>query len=197
MDQTMGRFSLAWKIITNGVFAAEVEGMLKAAETTSSPKKIKAAAETDVVSERPSAPKPGHPPVQPERLRSDAVTLLATLQREGRLIDFLKEPLDAYTDAQVGAAVRDIHRDCGGILERQFSIRPVVEQPEGSEISLGNQPDMNRFKLSGEAGQSSAGSGRLVHHGWQVTHCQLPQWTGSPASANIIAPAEVEVKQTT
>ncbi len=196
MDQTMGRFSLAWKIITDGVFAAEVADMLKAAETPGAPKKIEAK-ETAAVGGNAAAPKPVRPEAPPVRLRSDAVTLLATLQREGRLIDFLKEPLDAYSDAQVGAAVRDIHRDCGGILERQFSIRPVVEQPEGSEISLGNQPDMNRFKLSGEAGQSTAGSGRLVHHGWQVTHCQLPQWTGSPASANIIAPAEVEVKQTT
>src|SRR5262245_48893552 len=38
--------------------------------------------------------------------------VLAVLQRDGRLIDFLEEDIDAYPDAQIGAAVRDIHRGC-------------------------------------------------------------------------------------
>src|SRR5690606_14844528 len=55
---------------------------------------------------------------QPARAaaRSDALTLLETLQREARLIDFLMEPLDNYSDAQIGAAVREVHRDCGQVL---------------------------------------------------------------------------------
>ena len=36
--------------------------------------------------------------------------VLAVLQRDGRLVDFLEEEIDGYSDAQVGAAVRDIHR---------------------------------------------------------------------------------------
>ncbi|HPH29941.1 MAG TPA: DUF2760 domain-containing protein, partial [Pseudomonadota bacterium] len=36
-----------------------------------------------------------------------AVQLLAVLQREGRLLDFLLEDIDSYGDGQIGAAVRD------------------------------------------------------------------------------------------
>jgi hypothetical protein len=38
-----------------------------------------------------------------------AVQMLAILQREGRLMDFLQEDLSLYDDAQIGAAVRNIH----------------------------------------------------------------------------------------
>src|SRR5690242_20660684 len=50
---------------------------------------------------------------EPEKPRVDsAVQLLALLQREGRLLDFLGEPIDSFNDAQVGAAVRAIHKGC-------------------------------------------------------------------------------------
>src|SRR5689334_6738761 len=39
-----------------------------------------------------------------------ALQLLSLLQREGRLVDFLAEPIDGFSDAQIGAAVRDVHR---------------------------------------------------------------------------------------
>ena len=38
--------------------------------------------------------------------RDGALALLALLQREGRLVDFLREPLDGYGDADIGAAAR-------------------------------------------------------------------------------------------
>ena len=34
---------------------------------------------------------------------------LAILQRDSRLIDFLQEDIAAYSDDQIGAAVREIH----------------------------------------------------------------------------------------
>src|SRR4029450_12664116 len=48
--------------------------------------------------------------------RSDALTLLATLQREARLIDFLMEDLAGYDDAHIGAAARDMHRASAAAL---------------------------------------------------------------------------------
>ncbi len=41
---------------------------------------------------------------KPASTRSDAVTLLAALQREARLVDLIQENLAAYSDAQIGAA---------------------------------------------------------------------------------------------
>src|SRR4030095_1327888 len=38
-----------------------------------------------------------------------AIQMLALLQRDGRLVDFLMEDLATYSDVQIGAAVRDVH----------------------------------------------------------------------------------------
>ena len=58
----------------------------------------------------------------PKRLDSASadhshLRLLALLQQTGRLIDFFKEDIHDFTDAQIGAAVRQIHQDCSKSLE--------------------------------------------------------------------------------
>ncbi len=183
----MGRISLAWRVLTSGTFAAKVTSFLEAPPALPDKKKAEA-----VTPQKSAAPPKSVAPAKP--LRSDAVTLLAALQREGRLIDFLKEPIDAYSDAQVGAAVRDIHRDCGGMLERQFAIRPVLEQAEGSNVTIGADARNGRIKITGKIGEGNQASGTLVHHGWQVTNSDVPVWTGDTAAATVVAPAELEVR---
>lgn len=174
----MGRLALAWRCLISGKFAAQVAQLLEASQVSST-----AAAPPQTKSLAP--PKPA---------RSDAVSLLAALQREGRLIDFLKEPIDSYSDSQVGAAIRDIHRDCGTVLERQFAVRPVLEQNEGSTVSLGAQTGSGRIRLTGRVSEIVPTSGTLVHHGWQASKCEVPLWTGDADTAFVIAPAEVEVR---
>jgi hypothetical protein len=135
-------------------------------------------------------------PVKPAAkggVRSDAVTLLATLQREARLVDFVKEPLAGYSDAQIGAVARDVHRDCGAVLQRLFDLRPVVEEEEGAEIEVHSGFDAGRFHLTGNVVGEPPFHGRLAHHGWIATATNLPAWTGSKESAMIIAPVEVEL----
>lgn len=181
----MGRISLAWRVLTSGDFAARVTNLLEAPPALAAP--VSPAAR----------PKPAAPPktvAMSKPLRSDAVTLLAALQREGRLIDFFKESIEAYSDAQVGAAVRDIHRDCGGMLERQFAIRPVLDQAEGSNVTIGANAKSGRIKLTGKVGDTTQSSGTLVHHGWLVTRSDVPVWTGDAEAASIVTPAEVEVR---
>ena len=69
------------------------------------------------------------PPAKPEPpVRNDAIGLLAALQREARFIDIVKEPLGDYSDAQVGAAARDVLRDCGAVLDRLFKLEPIVDK---------------------------------------------------------------------
>jgi hypothetical protein len=141
-------------------------------------------------SAKPSAPPAAAAPVS---TRSDALTLLSVLQREARLIDFLKENITAYEDAQIGAAVRDVHRDAAAALDRLFALRPLMDQPEGSEIPLTAAPDANRVRLVGNLGGQAPTRGRLQHAGWQATKQELPQFTGQASAALVIAPAEVEV----
>ncbi|MDQ3330533.1 MAG: DUF2760 domain-containing protein [Planctomycetota bacterium] len=93
-------------------------------------------------------PPPPKPAPAPKPTRSDAFTLLEALQREARLIDFLKEDVAPYEDAQIGAAVRDIHRDAAKLLERLFAIRPVIEQAEGSAVTLTGS-EAGRVRLVG------------------------------------------------
>jgi hypothetical protein len=149
--------------------------------------------------EGPPAEKP-QPKAEPAKasapakpIRSDALTLLAALQREARFIDFIKEPLDGFSDAQVGAVARDVHRDSGKVLERWFAITPLSEQQEGAALELPAGFDADRYRLTGQVSGGPPHRGRLVHHGWQATRCETPTWSGSEAAARVIAPIEVEV----
>jgi len=174
----MRRIWLAIRVFFLVLFSGEVaEQVRRALETTTRPQRK--------IAKAPSAP--------PRPARSEAITLLAALQREARFIDFIKEPLDNYSDAQIGAAVRDVHRDCAAVLERMFAIRPVMDQEEGSRVEVPAGFDAGRYRLTGNvAGQPPFG-GTLVHHGWEATACNLPSYTGSEAAARVIAPAEVEL----
>lgn len=164
-----------------GTAALEVSGERLEASGTKEPK---------LEAPKP-APKPVAPSPPPKPARSEALTLLETLQREARLIDFLKEEIGPYQDAQIGAAVRDIHRDAAKALERLFALRPVLDQAEGSAVSLGGE-QAGRVRLVGNV-REGATSGSLVHHGWAATKAELPMWSGPPAAERVVAPAEVEV----
>lgn len=127
--------------------------------------------------------------------KSEALVLLETLQREARFVDFIKEDLQAYSDSQIGAAVRDIHRDCAAVLERIFAIRPVIDVPEGTEYVLPPDFDSGRFRLVGNVRGNPPYRGKVTHHGWEATECRLPVWTGTEGAVRIIAPAELEISE--
>lgn len=151
--------------------------------------------------ERVGLPKPEiEPKKEPERAKpvpkpaqSEAVALLATLQREARLVDFLQEDLTAYSDAQIGAAVREVHRASRAVVERLFELRPIVEQPEGSPVDVPPGFDPGRYRLTGQVAGEPPYRGQLAHHGWEATRCEMPAWTGSAAAARIVAPVEVAI----
>lgn len=133
---------------------------------------------------------------EPAARRSEALTLLATLQREGRLVDFLQEPIAGYQDAQVGAAVRDVHESCRRAVERMFGIEPLLGDEENAEVEVPAGFDPLRFRLGGDVTGEPPYRGRLRHHGWRAARCELPQWSGPSDSALVVAPAEVELKST-
>ena len=143
-------------------------------------------------------PTPSPPPKQPSTpkpaVRSEAITLLATLQREARFVDFVQESLAGYSDAQIGAAARDVHRDCGTVLKRLFALAPAAGKEEGAEVDIPAGFDPARFRLTGNVSGQPPLRGRLVHPGWEATICELPIWSGSAAASRIVAPAEVELR---
>lgn len=134
------------------------------------------------------------PPPQPESkpVRSDAVSLLAALQREARLIDIVNESLDDYTDAQVGAAARDVLRDSGKVIERIFGLEPLTDTPDGEPLETPASFDPAEFRLTGNVTGEAPFRGSVAHHGWKATRCEVPKWSGSQSAAMIVAPVELE-----
>lgn len=139
------------------------------------------------------SPQPSPAREAPAPTRSEALTLLAALQREARLVDLVQQPLGGFSDEQIGAAARTVLGDCGAVLNRFFALEAVLSQAEESPCDVPSGYDPGRYKLSGQVEGSGPFHGKLVHHGWQATAVKLPAWTGSKDSALVIAPAEVEI----
>lgn len=173
----MGNFTLGFKALLrvwdDEVFAGQVRQLLEPS----------AAAPAVHVPESPAPPR-----------RSEAVSLLAVLQREARLVDFLQEPIGDYSDAQIGAAVRSVHQDSAAVLERLFALAPLRAENEGAPIEVPPGFDSAKFRLLGNVAGNGPFRGSLSHPGWQATQCEIPAWTGRNESALVIAPAEVELK---
>lgn len=120
----------------------------------------------------------------------DAKLLLAFLQEEGRLVDFLQEDISEYDDEQVGAAVREVHKKTAKALNKIFIIESITEQSEGEKIKILENFDTNSIKLVGNVTNASSFSGTVQHHGWKIVETkQLPPKDNS----SIIAQAEVEI----
>jgi len=122
-----------------------------------------------------------------------AVQLLAALQREGRLIDFLQEDLSSYEDSQIGAAVRNIHTGCKEALKEHMEIRPVFVEKEGAAVTVPPGFDARAIRLTGNVTGDPPFRGILRHRGWQVERIRLPQ-TMEQKNHWILAPAEVEIE---
>jgi len=135
-----------------------------------------------------ATPKAAARPSQP--VRSEALTLLATLQREARWLDLVHESLDGFEDAQIGAAAREVLRDCRKSLDRMFAIMPQAEAEEGATCQLPPQPSPAKYRL---VGKSTGSSGHIAHRGWQATRCEVPSWSGQASDALLLAPIEVDV----
>ncbi|PHQ35292.1 DUF2760 domain-containing protein [Rhodopirellula bahusiensis] len=129
-------------------------------------------------------------PVKPKSLQSDAVTLLAALQRDARLVDLIHEDLDQYGDDQVGAAARPCLKQCRQTLDRLLVIKPLVEAAEGQSIPVDAAASSARVRWVGES--AGATEGKVVHAGWQASQVQLPAWSGSEGDAMVIAPTQVQ-----
>lgn len=143
---------------------------------------------------RPPAPAPAPPPAPPQRSTPDsALHLLAILQRKGRLIDFLQEDLNAYDDAQIGAAVRTVHAGCREALAAHVELTPIYDEAEGSAITVEAGFDAHAVRLTGNIAGDPPFKGALRHRGWRVVRVDLPERVSTDETALIVAPAEVEI----
>ncbi|MBI1947559.1 MAG: DUF2760 domain-containing protein [Deltaproteobacteria bacterium] len=131
-----------------------------------------------------------------ERTRIDpeagALHVLALLQRDGRLVDFLQEDIAGAGDADVGAAARVVHTGCRKALQQYFVLEPVRAEAEGAGVVVDKGFDANQIRLSGNVGGEPPFKGKLAHAGWRAKDVKLPDRPAS-VDARVVAPAEVEI----
>lgn len=121
-----------------------------------------------------------------------ALQLLSLLQQEARFIDFVKEDLGGFSDADIGAAARVVHEGSQKTLNDYFTLTPLRPEDEDSRITLAAGFNATEVRLTGNVVGEAPFSGTLIHRGWKAEQVRLPKL--SPGhDANIISPAEVEL----
>jgi hypothetical protein len=148
----------------------------------------------DEVKEIPqqTAPSPAEIRKREQENQARAVQLLNILQRDARLVDFLREDIKPYPDAQVGAAVRNLHESCQQVLNRYLQLEPVINSAEGESVDVKEGFDPASIKLIGNVSGKPPLKGILRHRGWQVTKVDLPALPENNSQL-VLAPAEVEI----
>ncbi len=170
---------MAFRLLFNADLARQVMTALKAPTV----KEVKPAA--------PKAP----PPVvvvAPERVHASGLLVLAALQREGRLIDFLQQDVAGFSDEDVGAAARVVHAGCSKVLKQYFELEPAVKEAEGATLTVPAGFDAQRLRLTGNVAGQPPFKGTLKHHGWVAKEVRLPA-VPETLDPRIVAPAEVEL----
>lgn len=174
-------FVCLFRVLFDGRFAArvwrarEAEPALPPAEPPAPPKL-----------EAPAPAPPAAPSMTP------ALQLLALLQREGRLVDFLEQDVASFGDAEIGAAARVVHEGCRKALRSHATLTPVRSEDEGAKVTLQAGFSASEVKLIGNVTGSAPFTGVLRHRGWRAATLSLP----TPVAGhdpNILAPAEVEL----
>lgn len=148
-----------------------------------------------VVATVPAAPAPVSAAASPARPSDPpehaALRLLATLQEEGRLVDFFTEDISPYSDEQIGAATRGIHESCRKALRLAVTVEPVMPGEEGATVTVPEGFDPAAIRLVGAVSGAPPFTGVLKHAGWRAVSVNLPKRSGH--DPQVIAPAEVEI----
>ncbi|MEO5922500.1 MAG: DUF2760 domain-containing protein [Bryobacteraceae bacterium] len=173
----MNRISLAFRSFFSILFGGSLPADIAQAFGYAKPMPVKAAA-------------PVAPPKPQASAADGAVQVLGILQRDSRLVDFLMEDISAYTDDQVGAAIRDVQVQAKQALERYLKLQPVIDAVEETTVPTAGL-DSASYKLIGKVpANGKAPSGVLRHRGWKAGNVDLP----AAKSSMILAPAELEVE---
>ncbi|MFT5085031.1 MAG: hypothetical protein ACI9Y1_003088 [Lentisphaeria bacterium] len=139
-----------------------------------------------------ATPAPPERPQLNEASPDTALQLLALLQQEARLIDFVKEDLGSFSDADIGAVARVVHEGSRKTLDSYFTLEHVRNEEEESRIRVELGFNAAEIRLTGKVVGSAPFTGTLIHRGWKASEVQLPKLAPSH-DTRIIAPAEVEL----
>lgn len=135
--------------------------------------------------------KPVEPP-KPARPSGAPLRMLALLQAEARLVDFLMEDLSHVGDAQIGQAVREVHKKAQAALKQHAVIEPVVGGNEGDNTTVPKGFDPSAIRVVGNVTGQPPFTGQINHPGWRVKELKL---AAPPEGADefVLQPAEVQI----
>src|SRR3954467_8979468 len=164
------RLKLAFRVLGDASLARQVAGLEPLTTTAPAP-----------AVERP-----------PEQIHAAGLAVLALLQREGRLVDFLQEDVSGFSDAGIGGAARVGHAGSRKVLAQYLTLEPVLPDAEGASVTVPAGFNAERIRLTGNVAGSPPFRGSLKHHGWVATSVRLPALPPT-LDPRIIGPAEVEL----
>ena len=195
----LSRLSLAlasfFSILSRPGFAADVERLRREGWPAPAAPAAVAPVVAPVAPVSPAAPVAAPPaPIPQPQLAPEtaALQLLGLLQREARFIDFVQEDVQAYGDAEIGAAARVVHEGCRKVLREHFTFEPVRTEAEGSRLTLQPGFDAAAVRVTGHVVGQPPFTGTLGHRGWRATEIRLPK-LGQGHDASVLAQAEVEL----
>jgi hypothetical protein len=160
--------AVAGKASQDPAFAAKLQAILSGAE-------IKPV-------EPPKPPKPSGAPLR----------MLALLQAESRLVDFLLEDISGAPDEQIGQAVREIHKKAQAALKQHAVIEQVLPGKEDDKVTVQKGFDPSAIRVVGNVTGEPPFSGSINHPGWRVKELKLAT---PPEGADefVLQPAEVQI----
>lgn len=177
-----GRLKLAFGVLFDSALARRVQAGLRALERP-------APAPAPVPAPAPARPQPQPQPSSP----ASGLSVLAALQREGRLLDFLQQDLTGHPDEDVGAAARVVHAGCRQWLRQVLDLGPAVAEAEGTRMTVPAGFDAQRIRLTGRVAGTPPFQGTVKHGGWVATAVRLPS-VSEQLDPKVLAPAEVELE---
>lgn len=200
------RFFYAWaclfRVLFDGAFAARIKAVERSGSLAGvAPNRLAALDEDPTRS--PDDPEGGLRPPIPPRAGGDepapapapdhsALQLLAMLQREGRLVDFLQQDVAGFSDKEIGEVARVVHEGCRKALRGHVTIEPVRAEEEGARVTIPKGFDASEVKLTGDVKGQAPYAGTLRHKGWRAAAVKLPE-VMKGHDPKVIAPAEVEL----
>lgn len=135
--------------------------------------------------------KPVEPP-KPTKPSGAALRMLALLQAEARLVDFIMEDISGASPEQVGNAVIKVHKDAQEALKRFVVIETVLPGTEGDTTTVPKGFDPSAMRVVGNVTGEPPYTGTIEHVGWRVKELKV---SPPPAGADefVLQPAEVRV----
>jgi hypothetical protein len=189
------RILLAWavffRVLFDGVFARRIGEAAGGQNPPLEP--ALTITKSDTPASETTAPPPPEPKVEASKLREEgALLLLSVLQQDGRLIDFLRQDITSFDDAEVGAAARVVHEGCRKAIDAHVTLAAVRAEAEGATVSVGQDETAALVKLTGNVRGSAPFEGKLRHKGWKATKVSIPTPTKGH-EMTVVCPAEVEL----